>query len=120
MTGPPDPALRSRTPRPHWGLGLLGPAATAALIAHLLPPAGPGLLQRLAAFGGMKLGADLVRGRAWPRGNRFGDDIVREWLAWAVVAALYAVSTAIAQHLGRPTPLPTWPALLAYWILLLP
>jgi hypothetical protein len=120
MTGPPDPALRPRTQRPRPWLAVLAPVVAALAVAHFLPATHLTLLQRLAAFGGMKVGADLLRGRAWPHGNRFGDDIAREWLAWACVACAYLLFVALAQHLGRPVPLPTWPALLAYWILWLP
>ncbi len=118
--GRPDPALQTREPRPNGWLAVLAPAAVAIGLGRFLPPAGPTLLQSLAAFGVMKLGADLLRGRAWPHGNRFGDDIAREWLAWALVALAYLLFAAIAQRAGRPAPLPIWPALLAYWILWLP
>jgi hypothetical protein len=120
MTGPSARPPSSPRRTASRILALAAPVAAAAAVAHLLPAVQPLWLGRLAVFAGVKLGADLLRGRAWPGRERYAEDLVREWIAWSLVACVYTAAAQAAAALGRPAPSPVWPALLAYWLLWLP
>lgn len=115
--GPPS-RRRTPVPRRSWQvwLGLVAPAVVAAVLARLPAPGTP-VVHAALEFIALKLGADILRARAWPRGERFVEDIAREWLAWLLLTAVAVGLTWLATRFGRAVLSPLWPSLLTYWIL---